>query len=51
MLSFAIYLFAFDSQHWTQTYKSFSITNKYIPNEKVENRVNEYRYKYFSSNN
>ena len=45
------YLFVIENDLYVCVQCWLSNANKYIPNEKVENRVNEYRYKYFSSNN
>ena len=44
------YLFVIENDLYVCVQCWLSNANKYIPNEKVENRVNEYRYKYFSSN-
>ena len=44
------YLYVNENEQYVCVQCWLSNANKYIPNEKVENRVNEYRYKYFSSN-
>ena len=44
------YLFVIENDLYVCVQCWLSNANKYIANEKVENRVNEYRNKYFSSN-
>ena len=44
------YLFVIENDKYVCVQCWLSNANKYIANEKVENRVNEYRNKYFSSN-
>ena len=44
------YLFVTENDLYICVQCWLSNANKYIANEKVENRVNEYRNKYFSSN-
>ena len=44
------YLFVIENDQYVCVNCWLSNANKYLANEKVENRVNEYRNKYFSSN-
>ena len=44
------YLFVIENDQYICVNCWLSNANKYLANEKVENRVNEYRNKYFSSN-
>ena len=44
------YLFVIENDLYVCVQCWLSNANKYIANESVENRVNEYRNKYFSSN-
>ena len=44
------YLFVIENDLYVCVHCWLSNANKYIANEKVENRVSEYRNKYFSSN-
>ena len=44
------YLFITENELYVCVQCWLSNANKYIVNEKVENRVNDYRTKYFSSN-
>ena len=45
------YLFITENELYVCVQCWLSNANKYIVNEKVENRVNDYKNKYFSSNN
>ena len=44
------YLFVIENDKYVCVHCWLSNANKYIANEKTENRVNEYRKNYFSSN-
>ena len=44
------YLFVIENDQYVCVQCWLSNANKYLANEKTENRVNEYRNKYFSSN-
>ena len=44
------YLFVIDNDKYVCVQCWLSNANKYVANESVENRVNEYRKNYFSSN-
>ena len=44
------YLFVIENDKYVCVQCWLSNANKYIANEQVEDRVNEYRNKYFSSN-
>ena len=44
------YLFVIENDKYVCVQCWLSNANKYLANEKTENRVNEYRNKYFSSN-
>ena len=45
------YLFVIENDLYVCVQCWLSNANKYLANESVENRVNEYRKEYFSSNN